>query len=208
MKKLFLLISLAASFFVACKSAQTTSTDVSIADEHKYVDLGLSVKWATCNVGATNPEEFGDYFAWGEVKTKEKYNWENSIIPANTIIIEHVCGHVQYDAARALWGDGWRMPTGDEVQELLDNCHYEYTLYNGVYGGLFTSKKNGNSIFLPAAGSRCDETFRAGVEGYYWYDPMWDDGVIDYVEILVISHSMGLASDHRFFGQSIRPVIE
>ena len=129
---------------------------------HEYVDLGLSVKWATCNVGATKPEEYGGYYAWGETEEKEEYYESNMNIGKN------IAG-TEYDVAHVKWGGNWRMPTRAEQDELREKCKWEWTTVNGVSGYKVTSKKNGNSIFLPAAG------YRSGVEvyyrcgcGYYW----------------------------------------
>ncbi len=111
------------------------------------------LKWATCNVGATKPEEYGDYFAWGETKPKKEYMKENSVMYGNKNI-GNIAGKVQYDAARANWGGSWRLSTKEEFEELVDNCTHTWTTQNGVEGCLFTSMKNGKSIFLPAAGYR------------------------------------------------------
>ena len=119
------------------------------------VDLGLSVYWCSCNVGAETPEEYGDYFAWGETKTKSSYTEENYSLYDNemkvyTNIGNNICG-TEYDAATVNLGADWRMPTKDELKELLDNCTFEWTQINGVNGYKVTGI-NGNSIFIPAAG--------------------------------------------------------
>ena len=115
---------------------------------HEYVDLGLSVKWATCNVGATSVEDFGGFYAWGETITKETYseglytfNSKPTTLPLSA------------DAANVNWGGAWRMPTQAEFVELINNCNWESETINGVKGQRVTSQKNGNSIFIPAAGS-------------------------------------------------------
>ena len=134
---------------------------------HEYVDLGLpsGLKWATCNVGATAPEEYGDYFAWGETETKatydlSNYKWCNGTYESMTkyctnseygIVDNKTTLELSDDAARVNWGGSWRMPTKAEQDELrnTDNCTWEWTTQNGVNGYKVTSKKNGNSIFLP-----------------------------------------------------------
>ena len=131
-----------------------------VLDTHQYVDLGLSVMWATTNVGATAPEEYGDYFAWGEVKSKDVYSWEtykwcdgtksgitkyNAEDGLTTLLPED-------DVAYVNWGGEWRMPTKNELTELRERCTWEWTIVNGVNGCRVTGP-NGNSIFLPAAGS-------------------------------------------------------
>lgn len=115
----------------------------------EFVDLGLSVKWAACNVGAEKPEEFGFYFAWGETSTKVSYEKENSL--THNKKIGDISGNAEYDAARVVWGVPARIPTNSEINELCEKCKWKRRTYNGVYGMLVTGP-NGNSIFLPAAG--------------------------------------------------------
>ena len=136
------------------------------ANGHEYVDLGLSVKWATMNVGATSPEEYGYYFAWGETEPKDYYHsstykWCNgSYNNLTKYCIDSDFGTVDNktvldladDAAHINWGGAWRMPTVEEQQELLNNCTWTWTTQNGVNGYLVTSKKNGNSFFLACSG--------------------------------------------------------
>ena len=147
-------------------------------NDHEYVDLGLSVKWATCNVGANKPEEYGDYFAWGETEPKEYYNWSTykwyngSRTPLTKY--NNVDNKTQLelsdDAARANWGGSWRMPTKAEQDELRNNCTWTWTTQSGVNGYKVTSDKNGKSIFLPAAaaGSGDSSLSNEGSYGHYW----------------------------------------
>lgn len=135
---------------------------------HNYVDMGLpsGMKWATCNIGATSPEDYGDYFAWGETKPKNTYSWSNyRYSNGGLFTLTKYCnnpanGYNGYtdnlttleacdDAATANWGESWRMPTYRELQELVDVCTSEWVILNGVRGRMFTGP-NGNSIFLPA----------------------------------------------------------
>ena len=133
---------------------------------HEYVDLGLSVKWATCNVGASSPEDYGDYYAWGETKTKASYDEDNCETLWKKI---GDIGGTARDVARVKWGGSWRLPTRAEFRELEDNCDYEWTTLNGVWGGKFTSRKNGNSVFFPAAGWRDGTSlYDASGDGRYW----------------------------------------
>jgi len=155
---------------------------------HGYVDLGLpsGTRWATCNVGASTPTAYGNYYAWGETTTKETYTWTNYRFRTSGDSDYNVrfskynthssCGPVDDltaleasdDAATANWGSGWRMPTDNELGELKRNCTVTNTTLNGVSGHLFTGP-NGNSIFLPAAGCRYGSELRnAGSYGYYW----------------------------------------
>lgn len=140
------------------------------------VDLGLSVKWASCNVGAESPEEYGDHFAWGETTTKSSYTESTSVtyglsieeLESRGIIDANGNLTAAYDAATANWGGSWRMPTLDEIGELLNQCTWEWTTQNGVYGQLVTGP-NGNSIFLPAAGYRYGTSLgNEGSCGYCW----------------------------------------
>ena len=149
-----------------------------MANGHEYVDLGLpsGLKWATCNVGANKPEDYGDYFAWGETMTKETYTEYNCPTYGLSKSELQSQGYVdsegnitsQYDTARAKWGGKWRMPTKAELQELLDKCTWTWMSQNGIDGCKVTGP-NGNSIFLPAPGYRYRSSlYRAGDEGYYW----------------------------------------
>jgi hypothetical protein len=158
----------------------------------EYVDLGLpsGLLWATCNVGANTPEEYGDYFAWGETQSKNSYSWSTyqyCMGDANTLT--KYCDNPDYgyngftdnltvllpedDAATVNWGAEWRTATQEEWQELLDNTIQEWTKQNGVNGCLFTAA-NGASLFLPIAGYRWgDEFFGAGGSGYYWSSSLY-----------------------------------
>ena len=133
----------------------------------KYVDLVLSVKWATCNVGAERPEKYGEYYAWGEISAKESYSYTNC--NSYSYRGQNISGNAQYDVATATMGEGWRMPTDREYMELECLCTWMWTQQNGVNGYKVTSKKNGNSIFLPAAGYSADNVYSDGGGcGYYW----------------------------------------
>ncbi|MCD8287115.1 MAG: DUF5640 domain-containing protein [Clostridia bacterium] len=122
---------------------------------HEYVDLGLSVKWATCNVGANSPSDYGNHYAWGEITPKSSYTEENCKTSGKNL--GSIAGNPNYDAARANWGGTWRLPTEEEIDELIDNCQWEWTTI-GEHSGYKITSKNGNSIFLPAAGYREDSS--------------------------------------------------
>lgn len=161
-----------------------------IINGHKYVDLGLSVKWATCNVGATRPSEYGNYYAWGETSPKAEYLWENYKYylkcPSNyrawvSKYLDTKNGQfgrvdnkgrleLSDDAAYANWGDGWRMPTLKEMEELISSCKVSWVERDGVLGLLFTSKINGNSVFFPAGGyyDYHEDIQYKGTHGFYW----------------------------------------
>ena len=180
-------IFVAAFSFVSCSSDDDdddNNNDV-VADNHEYVDLGLpsGTLWATCNVGASKPEEYGDYFAWGETKTKETFAHENYKWLNGNVYTKY-CTHNEEgkvdnktildsedDAATANWGSKWCMPSVKQVEELFDgeNTTQKWTTLNGVNGLLITSKKNGNTIFLPATGKCVDGSLEYGDdEGSYW----------------------------------------
>lgn len=133
---------------------------------HGYVDLGLSVKWATCNVGASSPSDYGDYFAWGETSTKSEYTTENSKTYGKTM--GDIAGNSSYDAVRANWGGSWRLPTMKELEELENKCIWTWITENG-HSGYCVQGPNGKSIFLPAAGwSYGKLPIYAGEYGSYW----------------------------------------
>ena len=201
------------------KEERQTSTPMH--NGHEYVDLGLSVKWATCNVGASKPEEYGDYFAWGETTTKSSYSWstykwcrgdyDNLTKYCTSSIYGTVDNKEQLDisddAARANWGGSWRMPTRDELIELREKCTWTWTTQNGVNGYKVTSKTNGRSIFLPAAGYRSGSSlYDAGSGGGYWSSSLRTDGP-DYARY-VFFDSSGVAwtLSGRCYGQSVRTV--
>ena len=192
------------------------TTLVDPANGREYVDLGLSVKWATCNVGATSPEGYGNYYAWGETSTKAKYNSDNcptyllskSELQSQGYIDSEGNLTAQYDAARANWGGTWRMPTRKELNELNAKCTWTWTTQNSVNGYKVTGP-SGASIFLPAAGYRNGSSLsRAGYSGYYWSSTPYGNRD-DYAYYLDFSSSsFYMYYDYRYYGQSVRPVIE
>ena len=173
---------------------------------HEYVDLGLSVKWATCNVGASKPEDYGNYYAWGEITTKSSYTESNSKTYGKSM--GDIAGNSSYDAARANWGGSWRMPTKAEMQELIDRCAWTWTTQNGVKGYKVTGP-NGNSIFLPAAGDRSGSSLNyAGSDGYYWSSTPGGYYHSNACFLYFDSSERFYESNSRYIGQSVRPVVE
>ena len=183
-------------------------------ETHVAVDLGLpsGTKWATCNVGASKPEEYGGYYAWGETEEKEVYSQDAYMYYKNGEYVNlgsDISG-TKYDVAHVKWGGNWCMPTKDDIKELLDNCTSEWTTLNGVNGRKFTSNINGNSIFLPAAGYRWDgDLYNAGEYGYYWSSTQNPDVSCFAFGLYFYSgyafwYGYGL---YRSYGQSVRPVV-
>lgn len=192
------------------------------------VDLGLSVKWATCNVGALRPYDYGEYYAWGETEPKTNYNWSNykwcnghstTLTKYNTSssygTVDNKTGlELSDDVAHVKWGGSWRMPTKDEFIELLNNCTWTWTTLNGVNGYRVTSKKSGYTdrfIFLPAARCRTDtSSVDTSDFGDYWSSSLETDGkniASDAVLALRFNSvilEVGYCS--RDFGRSARPV--
>ena len=182
-----------------------------IINGHEAVDLGLSVKWATCNIGATKPEECGDYFAWGETSPKDVYTEETYLYydAANNrklIDIGTEISGTEYDAASKQWGDEWRMPAEEELYKLLSCCSWQWITINGV-NGYEVVGPNGNSIFLPAAGTFNSEHNECG---YYWTgsfsdeDCHWDAMCLQFDDEFEFSHYSNYAQPDE--GLVIRPV--
>ena len=196
------------------------------ANGHGYVDLGLpsGTLWATCNVGATKPEEYGDYFAWGETKPKSIYDWTTyKFVNGDIDKLTKYCDNSDWgnngftdnltslesgdDAATANWGSDWCMPTKEQWKELLENTTDEWTMQNGVKGRLFTSKKNGKSLFLPAAGYRwVGHLDHVGSYGYYWSSSLYAGNPYDAWVFYFTSDRYRVNVSYRYGGRSVRAV--
>lgn len=215
---------------VTAKAVGTATISASVGDKYatctvtvsqsnysnpEAVDLGLSVKWATCNLGANSPEEHGYYYAWGETLPKSNYSiykWRDG-----TTLTKYNYGVVDYliqlelsdDAARVNWGGVWRMPTRDEFNELINNCTWTWTTYNGENGYLVSSKKNDNSIFLPAVGYWQGTTFYNDRSyGGYWSSSLNTDSPNSAWALSIQSRKINMYGHSRDNGLSVRPVIE
>ena len=159
MKRLLLFSTLLCTLF-SCSSG---------SENHEWVDLGLpsGTKWATYNIGASNPEDYGDYFAWGETSAKSSYT-ETNYKKLNRQI-DDLAGKRKYDAARANWGGKWHTPTKEQFEELFYNCTLTFTSTENGSNGCIVTGPNGKSIFLPAAGKKDgEEVTNADSYGFYW----------------------------------------
>ena len=203
------------------KSFMTECEPTGYVNGYGYVDLGLpsGTLWATCNIGANNPEDYGDYFAWGETSPKSTYSWSTYSLCNNSFRkLTKYCNNSSYgnngftdalttleasdDAATANWGSVWRMPTYQEFDELLNNC----TKSRESGGELFIGP-NGNSIFLPAAGYYDgSEHHDAGSYGHYWSSSLLDTGNSPYKAWYLYFYTVNLSYHYRIYGRSVRPV--
>ena len=192
---------------------------------HEYVDLGLSVKWAICNVGADYPEDYGNYFAWGEVTTKHNYDWStykycyrnhqqltkyNFLSEFGSVDNKRILESSD-DAATINWGGNWRMPTKKEFDELRKFCSWKWTKINGINGYLIMSNKEnyeGVSIFLPAAGCRREYShYYENAAGCYNSSTLGDGDTRQVYELYFYSSSISCESMYvRYCGQTVRAV--
>ena len=223
-----MILAVLAMVFAGChKDKDNNGGGNGTVNGHEWVDLGLpsGKLWATCNVGASGPTDYGDYFAWGETQPQASnaYNW-SSYKYANGSYDEltKYCNDSDYgnngftdnlttleasdDAATANWGAGWRMPTYTELEELKDNCTVTWTTQNGVNGCLFTAS-NGNGLFLPAAGRRGGgELDGAGSCGYYWSSSLYTDYPYLARYLNFSSGDYCVSYNSRYGGFTVRPV--
>ena len=200
------------------------SGGVGVFNGHEYIDLGLpsGTLWATCNVGADRPEDYGNYYAWGETQPKDKYNWTtyqycegwssdftkyctSSSLGYNGFVDNLTVLQPEDDAATVNWGNGWCMPTADQLRELRDNTEHVWTMQNGVYGRLFTAN-NGNSLFLPAAGLWTSELGSMGDYGSCWSKSLNTDQSAAAWFFYYNSDDYSMANAGRYVGRSVRPV--
>lgn len=193
----------------------------------EIVDLGLSVKWSSFNLGASTPEEYGDFFSWGEIGSKSDYNWSSyRWCNGNYNSLTKYCSNTSYgaagfvdnyselelddDAPHTLLGDKWRMPTSEEWAELKDNCNWDWTTINGVKGMKVSSKLSGyvdKWIFFPAAGYIDGSNgYDSGLYGYYWSSSLNEGNPRNAYFSGFSSGGVGIHSDNRCGGFSIRPV--
>ena len=191
------------------------------------VDLGLSINWAGWNVGATSPEEYGGYYAWGETVEKIDYGWDTyKWCRGSYYTMTKYCTESDYgtidnrtdlepadDVACMKWGKGWRMPTKEEFEDLANSCTWEWITYKGVNGYKVTGKRlsngNRNSIFLPAAGYRNGTSLNgAGSYGYYWGSTLHSSGSYGAYVLFFGSDGRSVYGTDRYNGRSVRSVKE
>lgn len=190
--------------------------------KYEAIDLGLSVKWASYNVGATAPEKYGGYYAWGETEEKSEYTWENyKWCNGSYDTLTKYCTGSSYgvvdnkteldpedDVAHVKWGAPWRMPTTAEQQELIEKCRWEWTKLNGVKGRKVTGP-NGNSIFLPAAGYRDGvEVYNKSYYSYYWQGTLDSSYPFNTHYMYFCSEVKNIRNGYRNYGMQVRPVCE
>ncbi len=208
MKKIFITLSMTLLLSANNLFAQEITSG-------KEIDLGLpsGTIWAAWNVGATSPEEYGGYYAWGETEEKSDYDWDTyKYYNAQTeryINIGSDISGTQYDVARQKWGASWRMPTKAEMYELTSKCTWTWCQYKGV-NGCKVIGPNGNSIFLPAAGVHEETSLKFdGSFGYYWSATFLENNST-YSAWGTFFYNDGCSSDNyycrRDFGLLIRPV--
>ena len=189
---------------------------VTAQQKHEYVDLGLpsGTLWAACNVGAENPEDAGDYFAWGETEPKDTYSWSNYKYGKYSVMLKYndtdslTSLEKSDDVAYQKWGSDWCMPTQTQFQELKDKCTWTWTSRNSK-NGYEVKGSNGNSIFLPAAGYMPDGSNISsdGINGLYWSSSRVEDNPI--FSYYLFCFRFNVYPDNKYYrcyGQSVRPV--
>lgn len=192
------------------KAEQEARAQAELYEAQHGVDLGLSVRWATCNIGASKPEDRGRYFAWGDI-TGQTWNgaWSSGGFQSKSSRVGYDLTS-EYDAAHVKLGGKWRIPTKDECEELFNNCTLLSTTVNGVKGMLFTSEKPGytdKSIFLPAAGYGSSVSLdKLGIEGFYWSNTF--DSEFKAWGLSFTSKKVFTEYNYSYYGRTIRPVSE
>ncbi len=210
-----LLFLLTVGVYTSCSSDDSDVAPLSPDTEGNtelVVDLGLSVKWATCNLGANSPEQIGDYYAWGETTTKDEYtetNYFDANYSAFTLSRKtKICG-TEWDVAYVKLGKNWRMPTTEEIRELVNNCTWTEETMNGVHGMRGTAS-NGNSIFLPITGMFAGNAVQSASQGCYWGGELHADNTRSskYASMLTFfkGNEIHASNYYRFEGMAIRPV--
>lgn len=205
------------SVFIKGNVSQEIMQSQSIHNKHEYVDLGLSVKWATCNLGAKKPEDEGDYYAWGEVKRKSTfydastYKWCDGAYNNITKYSPDIDGKTNLelvdDAANKNWKGNWRIPTDAEWKELIEDCMWKFTKQNNKKGYLITSLINGNSIFLPTTGYMLGKIpIKANEQGNYWSSTLYCEAPANAYKLIFASSFYAPNLERRVYGLCVRAV--
>ena len=175
------------------------------------IDLGLpsGTKWACCNVGASKPEDYGSYYAWGEVVEKSTYTWASYSHGSSEDVVDFIGADIVgtiYDAAKHNWEASWQMPSEKQVTELLTNTSWEWTTVSGINGVKLTSQ-NGKYIFIPTAGMHSgDMKYEVSSLGYYWTSTQYEGGQSLAYTLYIGNDYMHRGVDYRYLGHSVRPV--
>ena len=224
MKNAIIYLGLATALLASCSQKEDIDSPSSVPVP-EAVDLGLpsGLKWASFNLGASKPEEYGYYYAWGETETKDDYSWATyKWCMGDWNTMTNYCSKSDYgyngftdtrtilnpkdDAAHVNLGGNWRMPTLAECLELKEKCTWTWTTQNGVNGRQVTGP-NGNSIFLPAAGVRSDtDLYSVGDGGLFWSSSIDTDHPDSAIEVVFVSGNVSVSTNSRRWGIPIRPV--
>lgn len=204
---------------VSTESSARSSGNRGTLSGHDWVDLGTGVKWATCNVGASFPGDYGRHFAWGETEAKPDYSWENYRFrssgnsPETVRFLKYnssdgiVCLDRADDVATLFWGEDWRMPTKEEVEALVSGCSISWTSRNGHDGCLFTSRSNGEEVFFPASGYQMDDSSSySGIYGHYWTSSLNERNPEIAWYLFLDKDEARLGDRYRYVGRAVRAV--
>lgn len=188
------------------RTEQPSDPSNNLLNGHEYVDLGLpsGLKWATCNIGANQPEEVGAYYAWGEIETKSEYTEANSKTYSKSM--GDISGSPLYDVASAEWSASWRIPTTSEFRELINECEWQRTVQEGRCGYVVIGP-NGKSLFFPAVGYRHGlYVYENGTNGYYWTSEPVESDVYSAYYLYLGASDFYIDSYYRSGGYNVRPV--
>lgn len=194
---------------IPAETPKNTAPVTGKTNGHEWVDLGLpsGIRWATCNVGVSKPEQPGGLYAWGELATKTNYVSDNNKTYRKDL--NDFSGNATYDLATAKWGKGWRMPTKAEFDELLQHCNYKYVQRGDLKGHEFTNPTNNRSIFLPATGFKEGSSKHqlAKVNGMYWTSTPHQDNYNNGAHVYIFGSALGeMSIAERYTGAGVRAV--
>ena len=210
MKKSIILLFAITLFFAGCKKDEPLERGNLILNGHAMVDLGLpsGLLWATCNVGASSPEDYGDYYAWGELQPKSYYDEASSSTYGQNVA--DISGNAQYDVAAALWGNGWRMPTEADFEELMKECTWKHAKVDDIYGndieGQMVTGPNGKSIFFPFTGYMAWGSLIWSHQAYYWTSTPDGKNFARRITFDYDADDYLVLPDNKWYGSGVRPV--